>query len=96
VRIYGGLPLLCLKSPSLTNLYQKGLPPFNRAEKPELLKSVEQRQRLRELPNQTTHEYPDNLQLPLIGLRRLVEHVPMLLQIDEQLTRVAETRVAAQ
>ena len=65
---------------------------LNRAEKIGLIPSVEQWQNLREIRNQTTHEYPDNPELTLIGLRKLVENVPVLLALYLQLKTTAETR----
>jgi hypothetical protein len=67
---------------------------LNRAEKLGLLVSVEQWQWLREIRNQTTHEYPDNPEFVIIGHRRLVAHVPMLLKLYEQLTKAAADRFA--
>ena len=68
---------------------------LNRAEKLGLLDSVEQWQRLRELRNQITHEYPDNPKAIISGLRRLVAHVPILLEVHEQLAKAAAARFLA-
>ena len=68
---------------------------LNRAEKLGLLDSVEQWQRLRELRNQITHEYPDNPEAIIIGLRRLVEHVPRLLELHGRIAKAAATRFPA-
>lgn len=65
---------------------------LNRAEKLGFLASAEQWQRLRELRNQTMHEYPENIELTVINLRRLVAHVPMLLDVYEQLKKAAAAR----
>ena len=51
---------------------------LNRAEKLKLLPSVEQWQILRELRNQTAHEYPDQPELVRANLRRLIVSVPVL------------------
>lgn len=66
---------------------------LNRAEKLGLLPSAEQWQLLRELRNQTAHEYPEQPQLVLENLRRLVGHVPMLEQACQQLTDAAQQRI---
>ena len=65
---------------------------LNRAEKLGLLYSVDQWQRLRELRNQITHEYPDNPEAIIIGLRRLVAHVPILLEMHGQIAKAAAVR----
>ena len=65
---------------------------LNRAEKLGLLYSVEQWQRLRELRNQITHEYPDNPEAIIIGLRRLVAHVPIPLEMHGQIAKAAAVR----
>lgn len=51
---------------------------LNRAEKLGILTSVEQWQLLRELRNQTAHEYPDQPELVKANLARLLEQVPTL------------------
>ena len=66
---------------------------LNRAEKLGLLPSAEQWQLLRELRNQTAHEYPEQPQLVLENLRHLVAHVPMLEQACQQLTDAAQQRI---
>lgn len=68
---------------------------LNRAEKLGILPSVEQWQWLRELHNQTAHEYPDNPALTIKNLRRLVAHAPTLLALHRHLAGVAEVRLAA-
>ena len=67
---------------------------LNRAEKLGLLPSVEKWQWLRELRNQTAHEYPDNPTLTMENLRRLVAHVPMLDELHEHLASVAHARLS--
>ena len=69
---------------------------LNRAEKLGLLYSVDQWQRLRELRNQITHEYPDNPEAIIIGLRRLVAHVPILLEMHEQIVKAAAVRFSVE
>lgn len=54
---------------------------LNRAEKIAILSSVEQWQLLRELCNQTAHEYPDQPDLVRANLRLLVSQTPILEQI---------------
>lgn len=66
---------------------------LNRAEKLGLLPSVEQWQLLRELRNQTAHEYPDQPELVRANLRQLVSSVPVLEQAHMQLATWAETHV---
>ncbi len=58
---------------------------LNRAEKLEILPSVEQWQLLRELRNQTTHEYPDQPERVRLSLCRLIAHVPMLAVVYSQM-----------
>jgi hypothetical protein len=59
---------------------------LNRAEKLGLLSSVEQWQMLRELRNQTAHEYPDQPELMRANLSRLLAEVPVLEKIHQQLS----------
>lgn len=66
---------------------------LNRAEKLGMLPSAEQWQLLRELRNQTAHEYPAQPELVLANLNRLVAHVPMLEQAHAQLAQVAQQRI---
>jgi hypothetical protein len=66
---------------------------LNRAEKLGLLASAEQWLFLRELRNQTTHEYPDNPEIVINNLRRLVNHVPKLIEVHEKLTKAAQERL---
>lgn len=65
---------------------------LNRAEKLGILTSAEQWQLLRELRNQTAHEYPAQPELMLENLRRLVAHVPMLEQAHAQMDHFAQAR----
>lgn len=58
---------------------------LNRAEKLGILPSVEQWQLLRELRNQTAHEYPDQPELVRANLRRLISSVPVLVAAHKQL-----------
>jgi hypothetical protein len=68
---------------------------LNRAEKLGMLPSAEQWQLLRELRNQSAHEYPAQPELVLLNLSRLVAHVPMLEQACDQLAQAALQRGAA-
>jgi len=68
---------------------------LNRAEKLGMLPSAEQWQMLRELRNQTAHEYPAQPELMLANLRRLVGHVPLLEQAHAQLADAAQQRKGA-
>ena len=68
---------------------------LNRVEKLGILPSVEQWQWLRELRNQTAHEYPDNPALMIENFRRLVLQVPVLLELHRHMASVAEARLAA-
>lgn len=65
---------------------------LNRAEKLGMLPSAEQWQLLRELRNQTAHEYLAQPELVLLNLSRLVAHVPMLEQAYAQLAQAAKQR----
>lgn len=65
---------------------------LNRAEKLGILTSAEQWQLLRELRNQTAHEYPAQPELMLENLRHLVRHVPMLEQAHMQMDGFAQLR----
>lgn len=65
---------------------------LNRAEKLGMLPSAEQWQLLRELRNQTAHEYPMQPELVLLNLNRLVAHVPMLETAYSQLAQAAQQR----
>lgn len=67
---------------------------LNRAEKLGMLPSVEQWQWLRELRNQTAHEYPENPLLTMENLRRLVAHVPMLVALHRHLAGEADARLS--
>lgn len=67
---------------------------LNRAEKLDMLPSAEQWQLLRELRNQTAHEYPAQPELVLANLSRLVAHVPMLEQAYNQLADAAQQRIS--
>ena len=66
---------------------------LNRAEKLSMLPSVEQWQLLRELRNQTTHEYPDQPEIVRANLQRLIAHVPVLEEAHTQLTAWAESHI---
>lgn len=85
--------------PALLHLVQEWrdnepfLDKLNRAEKLGMLPSVEQWQWLRELRNPTVHEYPDQPEIVLANLQRLVAHVPMLEDVHGQLARIAEDRI---
>ena len=68
---------------------------LNRAEKLGMLPSAEQWQLLRELRNQTAHEYPSQPELVRANLRRLVTHVPVLEQAHAQLAAAAQQRAGA-
>ena len=68
---------------------------LNRAEKLGLLPSAEQWHLLRDLRNQTAHESPEQPQLVLDNLRRLVGHVPMLEQACQQIADAAQQRIDA-
>lgn len=67
---------------------------LNRAEKLGMLPSAEQWQLLRELRNQTAHEYPAQPALMLANLKRLVMHVPMLEEAYDQLAQAAQQRIS--
>lgn len=82
----------------LVQEWQEGEPfldKLNRAEKLGMLSSVEQWLWLRELRNQTAHEYPDNPAVMIENLRRLVAHVPALVAVYQHLAAVANARLAA-
>lgn len=66
---------------------------INRAEKLGLLPSVEQWQILRELRNQTAHEYPDQPELVKANLARLLAHVPDLETIYQHMAAWIEQRL---
>jgi hypothetical protein len=68
---------------------------LNRAEKLGMLPSAEQWQLLRELRNQTAHEYPTQPKLVLAHLQQLLNHVPMLENAHLQLSQAAERAVGA-
>ncbi|WP_137890796.1 hypothetical protein [Ramlibacter sp. 2FC] len=68
---------------------------LNRAEKLGMLPSAEQWQLLRELLNQTAHEYPSQPELVRANLRRLVAQVPTLEQAHAQLAAAAQQRAGA-
>jgi hypothetical protein len=68
---------------------------LNRAEKLGMLTSAEQWQLLRELRNQTAHEYPAQPELMRANLRRLVAQVPTLEQAHDQMAVVARQRMSA-
>ena len=58
---------------------------LNRPEKLGMLPSVEQWQLLRELRNQTAHEYPDQPEMVKAALARLLSQVPALEDTHRQL-----------
>lgn len=68
---------------------------LNRAEKLGMLPSAEHWQLLRELRNQTAHEYPSQPELVRANLRRLVAQVPLLEQAHAQLAAAAQQRAGA-
>ena len=68
---------------------------LNRAEKLGMLPSARQWQMLRELRNQTAHEYPDQPERVKANLRRLLEQVPILEAAYRQLEDWARERIRA-
>lgn len=66
---------------------------LNRAEKLGIVSSVEQWIWLRELRNQTAHEYPEQADLVMANLKRLVAHVSTLEKIYAQLAKVARQQL---
>lgn len=66
---------------------------LNRAEKLGILPSVEQWQLLRELRNQTAHEYPDQPERARVSLRRLIANVPELEGAYNQLVTWVEVHI---
>ena len=68
---------------------------LNRAEKLGMLPSARQWQMLRELRNQTAHEYPDQPERVKANLRRLLEQVPILEAAYRQLADWARERIQA-
>lgn len=68
---------------------------LNRAEKLGMLPSTEQWQLLRELRNQTAHEYPAQPELVVTHLQQLLNHVPMLEQAHLQLSQAAARAISA-
>jgi hypothetical protein len=66
---------------------------LNRAEKLGMLPSAQQWQVLRELRNQTAHEYPDQPERVKANLRRLLEQVPILEAACRQLADWARERI---
>ncbi len=66
---------------------------LNRAEKLGLLPSAEQWLLLRELRNQTAHEYPSEPERVLANLRRLLASVPVLEQAHETMQAAAQARL---
>lgn len=69
---------------------------LNRAEKLRMLPSVEQWQLLRELRNQTAHEYPDQPELVNANLARLIEMVPILEGAHRQLADWVRSQILKQ
>ena len=84
--------------PALLRLVQewRDAEPFldklNRAEKLGMLPSVNTWQRLRELRNQTAHEYPNQPERVIDNLRHLVAEVPALAGVYEALRSYARER----
>ena len=68
---------------------------LNRAEKLGMLPSAEQWQLLRELRNQTAHEYPAQPELVMANLQQLLNHVPMLEQAHLQLSKATARAIGA-
>lgn len=68
---------------------------LNRAEKLGMLPSAEHWQLLRELRNQTAHEYPAQPELVMANLQQLLNHVPMLEQAYLQLSQAAARAIGA-
>ena len=68
---------------------------LNRAEKLGMLPSARQWQMLRELRNQTAHEYPDQPERVKGNLRRLLEQVPILEAAYRQLADWVRERIQA-
>ncbi|MBU3915501.1 hypothetical protein KKA14_08190, partial [bacterium] len=66
---------------------------LNRAEKLGILPSVEQWQLLRELRNQTAHEYPDQPEMVRSNLRQLIAKVPVLEEAHSQLMTWSQAQV---
>jgi len=66
---------------------------LNRAEKLGILPSVEEWQLLRELRNQTAHEYPDQPEMVRSNLRQLIAKVPVLEEAHSQLTTWCQAQV---
>lgn len=65
----------------------------NRAEKLGMIPSAEQWLMLRELRNQTAHEYPAQPELVIANLKRLISSLPQLEQAFEQLQKQAIQRI---
>lgn len=66
---------------------------LNRAEKLGILPSVEQWIALREIRNQTAHEYPEHPEIVVANLRHLVGQVPKLEQVHALLETAANARI---
>ena len=66
---------------------------LNRAEKLGLIPSALQWQELREIRNQTAHEYPTQPELVVANLRNLMLQVPALEAAHDQLQAVAQQRI---
>lgn len=66
---------------------------LNRAEKLGLIPSASQWQELREIRNQTAHEYPAQPELVVANLRNLMLQVPALEAAHDQLQTAAQRRV---
>jgi hypothetical protein len=66
---------------------------LNRAEKLGLIPSALQWQELREIRNQTAHEYPAQPELVVANLRNLIQQVPALEAAHDQLQFAAQQRI---
>ncbi|MBW2187698.1 MAG: hypothetical protein JRG71_15340, partial [Deltaproteobacteria bacterium] len=67
---------------------------LNRAEKLGILPSVEQWQLLRELRNQTAHEYPDQPERVRANLRMLIAQVLVLEKAHQQIINWVKSRAS--
>ncbi len=66
---------------------------LNRAEKLNILPSVDQWQLLRELRNQTAHEYPDQPDIVRSNLRQLITNVPVLEKATNQIVAWSQSQM---
>ncbi|MBF0137145.1 MAG: hypothetical protein H7833_15320 [Magnetococcus sp. DMHC-1] len=65
---------------------------LNRAEQLGVIPSAEGWLRLRELRNQLTHEYPEHSGMVMAGLRLLMDHVPVLEAVHDQMVTWKKAR----